>query len=104
MFPLGRFSRERVLNKTATALPKHKAHHCFAFKTKFGVEENIMPTRTQSHRLEDQSRSRVRTIFADKGWNCRRHPRRLWRGSTRSHFSQWHTHTLLVFRSTQVDG
>jgi Domain of unknown function (DUF4365) len=27
-----------------------------------------MPTRTRSHRLEDQSRARERTIFADRGW------------------------------------
>jgi hypothetical protein len=28
----------------------------------------FMPTRTRSHRLEDQSRARLRTIFADRGW------------------------------------
>ena len=30
--------------------------------------ESGMPVRTRSHRLEDQSRDRVRTIFSDKGW------------------------------------
>lgn len=30
--------------------------------------ESGMPVRTRSHRLEDQPRDRVRTIFSDKGW------------------------------------